>query len=394
MALTQLSGTYTAFLGGLFISRLGDALFTFAIPWIAYELTRSAIVMGSIFAVSVLPYLFAPVVGVVVDRRDQRQLMLAADVMRAVLVGLIPVLHLLGLLELWHLYAISFVLAILALLFDVSTAAAIPHIAGGDLTRANAAYQMINQLADLTGPFLAGIIIAVIGGFHALWLDALSYGATFLTVMRLPAWSKNSPIGGFGSLFRGMAQGFRWLMRDRLNLALSLQAMVGNFGFITAFGVLMYYLRSVLHLDAGESGLNYSLVGAGGLLGSLIVVPLARRFRRGFLIPALLCVGMTGFLFAAWSPFWLAPGMAFGIAMACNVAWNAIVHAVRQETVPPDMLGRVFGITRMLTRLAMPLGAMAGGLISRFDPAAVFVVAAVAKGLEAVIALCSPIRKL
>jgi MFS family permease len=101
---------------------LGDSLNAFAIPWISYKLTGSAIVMGSLFAISVLPIvLFGSVVGVFVDRWDRRKLMLIADIARALLVSLIPILHQLNLLSLWHLYAISFILAVFSLLFDVAT---------------------------------------------------------------------------------------------------------------------------------------------------------------------------------------------------------------------------------------------------------------------------------
>lgn len=191
-----------------------------------------------------------------------------------------------------------------------------------------------------------------------------------------------------------MKEGFKWLMNDRLNLALSLQAMVGNFGASAILGVFMYYLVSTLHLSAEQSGFNYTLIGVGGLLGSIIVVPLERRFRRGILIPVLLGIGAIGLTYAIWSKYWLAPGIAFGIAMTCNIAWNTIVASVRQETVPTDMQGRVLGSSRVLTRLAMPLGALAGGFISDFNPVAIFVLASLTKIIEVIIALTSPIRKL
>ena len=65
---------------------------------------------------------------------------------------------------------------------------------------------------------------------------------------------------------------------DWLNIALSLQAMVGNFGASAVLGVLMYYLLSTLNLTSAQSGYNYTLIGIGGLLGSLIAVPLERNF--------------------------------------------------------------------------------------------------------------------
>lgn len=197
-----------------------------------------------------------------------------------------------------------------------------------------------------------------------------------------------------GNLGNDMKEGFKWLLNDRLNLALSFQAMVGNFGASAILGALMYYLLSTLHLSAEQSGLNYTLIGVGGLLGSIIVVPLEQRFRRGILIPVLLGIGAIGLTYAIWSKYWLAPGIAFGIAMICNIAWNTIVASVRQETVPTDMQGRVLGFSRVLTRLAMPLGALAGGVISDFNPVAIFILASATKFIEVIIALTSPIRKL
>ena len=92
--------------------------------------------------------------------------------------------------------------------------------------------------------------------------------------------------------------------------------------------------------------------------------------------------------------YWLAPGIAFGIAMTCNIAWNTIVATVRQETIPSNMQGRVLGFSRVLTRLAMPLGALVGGIISAYNPVFVFALAAFTKLIEVFIALYSPIRKL
>lgn len=191
-----------------------------------------------------------------------------------------------------------------------------------------------------------------------------------------------------------LIDGFKWLTNDRLNLALSLQAMVGNFGASAVLGVFMYYLLFTLHLTSEQSGFNYTLIGIGGLVGSIIVVPLEQHFRRGVLIPVLLGIGAIGLTYALWSEYWLAPGIAFGIAMTCNIAWNTIVASVRQKTVPTNMQGRVLGFSRVLTRLAMPLGALVGGMISSYNPVAVFALASFTKIIEVLIALFSPIRKL
>ncbi|MDF2921520.1 MAG: macrolide transporter [Paenibacillaceae bacterium] len=394
----KLPSSYLTFLLGLFISRIGDSLYTLAIPWISYELTQSALVMSSVYAISVLPVvLFGPVIGVLVDHLPRKKLMMTTDLARGTLVAIIPVLHLFGILQVWHLFAVSFCLAILNLLFDVAFVAAVPHMTTGKqyLTRANAAEKLVSQLSDLIGPILAGLAIAAFGGYNALWLDAVTFGATFLTIIKVQSLGTTVAAATLGKVVRGMKEGLSWLVGNKLNISLSLQAMVGNFGYSAAFGVLMYYQLDSLHLNAEQSSLNYALLGAGGFLGTLLVVPLERRFRRGALIPILLSVGTIGFSLIVWNRYWLMPGIAFGIVSLCNIGWNTLVQSLRQETVPPDMLGRVLGFSRMFTRLAMPLGAMTGAFISaHYGPAAVFALAAVAKLMEVVIALGTPIRKM
>ncbi|MGR3778456.1 MFS transporter [Bacillus paramycoides] len=398
---TTFSKEYKIFIFGLFISRIGDSLYTFALPWIAYQLTDSAVIMSSLFAINVLPIvLFGPIVGVIVDRYDQRRLLWIADVISIILVSLVPILHSLHLLEIWHLYVITFILAVMSMLFDVTTVTVIPHIAGASLTKANSLYQMVNQLSSLLGPMLAGLCISFIGGFQVLWINVLSFIATLVAVMLLPSIitlnSKNNDKNTLQNVLADLLDGFKWLKNDRLNIALSFQAIVGNFGASAVLGVLMYYLLSTLHLTPEQSGFNYTLIGIGGLLGSLIAVPLEKRLRRGVLIPLLLFLGALGLTIALWSTYWIAPGIAFGIgiAMTCNIAWNTIIASVRQETVPSNMQGRVLGFSRVLTRLAMPLGALVGGIISAYNPVFVFALAAFTKLLEVFIALCSPIRKL
>ncbi|OEH94441.1 MFS transporter [Bacillus solimangrovi] len=391
---------YYTFLYSLLISRIGDALYTFAIPWISFELTQSALIMGSLYAVSVLPIvLFGPIVGVLVDRWDRKNLMLFSDILRAILISLIPIFHYVDILQVWHLYVISFCLTVLSLLFDVTVVTSIPNIINdsknGKLTKANASFQLVNQLADIMGPILAGILIAMIGGFNILWLDVLSFVLTFFAILKLPKLGENIEKNNIRNILKDMKEGFNWLVKDRLNLSFSLQAMVGNFGYSAMYAVLMYYLLSSLHLDAKQISLNYALLGVGGLLGSFIVVPLEHVLRRGLIIPILLLMGTLGFTFAILSDFWLAPGIAIGIVMTCNVAWNTLVMTIRQESVPKLMLGRVLSFSRVFTRLAMPLGAMVGVFVAdHYYAGGVFIVAAIAKGIEVIISLISPIRKL
>ena len=110
-----------------------------------------------------------------------------ADITNIILVSLVPILHALHLLEVWHLYVITFILAVMSMLFDVTTVTVIPHIADASLTKANSLYQMVNQLASLFGSMIAGLFISFIGGFQVLWINVLSFIATLIAVIILPS---------------------------------------------------------------------------------------------------------------------------------------------------------------------------------------------------------------
>ena len=102
-SLLGFSRPFVWFLGGSFVSRIGDALYTFALPWMAYELTHSSLALGTLFATEIVPVLlFGAFAGVFVDRLNRRHLLLGADLLRAALVALIPLLSLLGLLQRWR----------------------------------------------------------------------------------------------------------------------------------------------------------------------------------------------------------------------------------------------------------------------------------------------------
>lgn len=379
--------SFIYFLIGSFVSKIGDSLFTFAIPWISYELTKSAAVMGSLFATSVLPIvLFGPFIGVMVDRIPKKKLLVSSDIARAVLVS--PLLHLLDRLEIWHLYVLTFLLTILSLMFDVTTVTVIPEIAGKQLIKANSTFQFISQLANFVGPIIAGLLISTFGGYQTLWIDVISFSGTLIAVLTILSLRKKSEKHSSENIFKSMADGFSWLKNDRLNFCFSLQAMMGNFGYTTAFAVFIYYLRSILHLNSGQVGVNFALLSLGGFIGTIIGAPIEALLGRRMAIPALLVFGTVGFMIAILPSIWFAPGIGFGMVGVCNVSWNIIVTSLRQESVPKELLGRVLSFSRVFTRLAMPIGAMVGGMVSAHShPSNIFMIASISKLIEVLIAV-------
>jgi predicted MFS family arabinose efflux permease len=193
-----------------------------------------------------------------------------------------------------------------------------------------------------------------------------------------------------------MVEGLRWLWGNRVIRVLSLQATIGNFGFGMVMAVFLYYLRSTLGLDARLAGADYAMLEVGGLLGTLAIVPLERRFRRGTLYTAIILWGMLGLtLTATLRSWWWGPGVGMAVLLSCNLAWIIITTSVRQELIPADLRGRVLSFSRVLSTASMPLGATLGGLITqRYDPVVVFGVGIATKGIELLITRLSSMRRL
>lgn len=383
------------FLAGYFISRIGDALYTFCLPLLSYRLTGSVLVMSSMFAVSVLPViLFAPFAGVILDRFNRKRLMLLADLSRMGLIALIPILGHYELLAIWQLYVISLLLSVLSTGYDIAVVTIIPVLSGKQLTRGNAGVQTAGQLADMIGPVVAGGLASLMSITSILWLDVGSFAVILYVLYRLPP----EPVrvrSTKPAIIAEMSQGFTWLIRSPVQLSLSVQAAIGNFGYSAAYATLTYYLITNLHLTTRQMGMTYTLLAAGGVAGSLAVIYLDRHFRRGRLIPVLLLAGTSGFALAGFNSSWLAPGIGFGLVAACNTSWSVLSASIRQEQVPPELLGRVLSFSRVVTRTAMPAGALLGGWMSgALGPGAVFLLAAGAKLIEVIIAVASPIRRL
>jgi hypothetical protein len=109
----------------------------------------------------------------------------------------------------------------------------------------------------------------------------------------------------------------------------------------------------------------------------------------------MLSLGFLGLPILATVRTWWAPGLGFGIVAACDTAWVVLSTSVRQELIPSHFMGRVLTFSRLLSTAAMPVGAVLGGfLMTAVDPMFVFMIAALFKGTEVLIARFSAIHKL
>src|ERR671911_1236879 len=173
-----LGGDFWRFWVGQTISNLGSSFTLFALPLLVFKLTGSPLNLGITTAMEFVPYLlFGLVIGAWVDRVDRRRLMIATDLARAAVIATIPLLAALDALTVGWVYAVAFASATLTIAFDAAQFAAIPSLvpSSDDLVTANGRVKASYSAAQIAGPLLAGLLVAVAPVQQVLLVDAASF---------------------------------------------------------------------------------------------------------------------------------------------------------------------------------------------------------------------------
>ena len=351
------------------ISMVGNVLAAIAIPWFVLQTTGSATQTGITGFFAILPVILAGLVGgALIDRLGYKRTSVIADLASGVTVALIPLLYLTGGLQFWQLLALVFLGALLDAPGSTARAALVPELAalaGMPIERATSASQVIERSSRLIGAPLAGVLIAVLGTAHVLWLDAVSFfisaAVVALLITAVHAKPKEAQQARY---WDELVDGLRFLRGDQLLLAIVATVMITNF-LDAAFGgvILPVYVNQVFG-NALNLGLIIGASGGGAVLGAIIFGAIGHRLpRHATYVAMFVLVSFQFWVFALYPPFPLILIAAF-ITGVGSGPLNPIIDAVAYEHIPPDMRGRVFGTIQAGAWVAMPLGMLVGGVLT------------------------------
>ncbi|HSN04850.1 MAG TPA: MFS transporter [Nitrospira sp.] len=339
---------------GQTISQIGDSLNKVALLWFVYELTGSALKMTVVGLLQTLPpLLFGPLIGVYLDRFKKKPVMIAVDLLRTLLILLIPLLYLAGALTLDRLYVLVFATAIVSTIFGPALASAVPLIAPKDrLIAANALMQSTTNVGLLVGPAASGIGIALIGAQNVLYVDAATFLLSALCLMpiRMPetlldAGRATARPGWTDGVVKDLLAGFRFVfVEQKTVLLLMLTATLYSVGVSAFVFLLPVFAKDVLAVGPVQLGWLWSALGVGMLLASLSLASftqgdVARRLR---LMSGSLAVGgaAVGALSVLQTP--LAAGALIAVIGGSTAMFTPLVWTMLQELTPSHLLGRVF----------------------------------------------------
>jgi MFS family permease len=369
---------------GALLSNIGTWMQTLAQSWLVYQLTGSALLLGTVNFLQGLPSLFLALVGgVLADRVERRRLMLVTQVAQMLLALLLAGLTLAGVVRVEHIMIIAFLSGLVnAINTPVRQGIISDLVPRRDLQNAIAVNSAQFQTSQLLGPAIAGVVVATIGAGWAFLLNGLSFGAVIvsLLLLHLPPWeppTKKATL--WSSAKEGIAFVFHHEVMGTLVLVAAVPALLGR---PVQQSMMPVFAESVLNVGATGLGVLMSANGAGALIGALLVASFGSVRRRGLLqLTSLVAYGIALVLFAASRRLELSVLLLF-VGSAFSMVFSSLNQTFLQSLAPDEMRGRVLSVLTLTTFGLIPVGSMLAGAAAEHWGAA----AAVAAG-GAVIAL-------
>jgi MFS family permease len=350
------------------ISLLGDTVSELALPLVAVLIVQAGPAeMGYLTAAALVPnLLFSLLAGAWADRRPyKRHIMIFADLGRFLALLAVPVLYLLDVLTLPHLYVVAFGVGTMSVLFEVCrTTLFVSLVSKEEYLSANALINGSRAFAYVSGASAGGLLVQVFTAPLALLVDAVSYlySAVMLTRIK-PVEPPPAQERGLG-----LRRGLSFIARSpilRYGLLASTTLNLFNYMFSA---LIILYATVYLHISPAVLGIGIGLASIGALIGAAIARRLADRIGVG---PALV---LSYILFPA--PLILVP-LADGpqpliLAMLFTAEFlsglgvmilDIVGGSIYLSAVPDDLRARVAGAQRTINYGIRPIGALVGGAL-------------------------------
>lgn len=380
-------GCFRRLFVGMTLSRTGDAMSLVALIWAALQDFGPAVV-GLVLLVSAVPTLAsAPVAGVVVDRLGIRRAVVLDNGVRCLAAAVLATLLWTGAASVSVLLGYAVLAGLTGPITEVAVDTATPSVVSDEeLDRANILLSTVWDLADLTGPVAAGLLIDAFGVPVVFAIDAVTFLVMAFVVPEVQGLNAVTAAGA--SPKRGLSRGFRLLFtsyRGSLWLTLISVFMLAVAGAQEVIYPVLVTQR--LGADATAYGLFVGMCGAASLLGTLLLAPLAARWAPHHALAVAIALRGTLLL-----PLGLARSypVAAGSAAASTLAdgpFYPLCRTVQQRLVPLHDRARVTGARSAFGVLGYPLGNALGGVLAASFSTSTLLICLAALHLIPVVAL-------
>ena len=367
----SLGSAFNRMWGASLLTNLADGVLMAAAPLLAVTLTKNPVLISTLSALVMLPWLlFAIPIGAVVDRVDRRFLLAGANAMRFVIAALVALAISTHTITIYLLFLATFLIGICEVTADTTSQSLIPQILD------KSQYEVGNSRLQISETVIQGFIGAPLSGIlyaTAIYLPFAANGLGFLVAAGLAA---SIPVKFLQDLrsdeksqdkpdfLAEMKFGISYLYNDKPLLRLVVTTASIGLCYSMATSTIVLFILNQLHLAPSFFGIALAVQGLGAILGGLFAPKLSAKFGRSKVMA--LCIFLSSLMILLEG---FSPNIYIFIALATIGSftisnWNILLMATYQSVIPKHLFGRIHGTRRTIVWGLMPFGSLLGGLIA------------------------------
>lgn len=385
------------------ISQFGTQVSLLALPIAAIRVLHvSAFDVALLGVVQFLPFVFLSLpAGVWIDRMRRKPVLVAADLLRAGLLGSIPLTYAFGELHLWQLYGVGAGVGVCTVFFDIGNQTFLPSLIPAQrLIEANARLEASRSAAMVGGPGLAGILTAALGAPNAILFDGASFVASAFFIARVREPERpTAPITNSdrqqNTLVEAL-QGLRLIFGHKYWRPIVLTTAALNFFTSIIYSIIIVFFARNLELSNAVIGVVFALGNAGSLIGAVTARRLTTRYAIGRVVVFSALVWVSPLVLVPVAPpDFPVPVIVVGLMTSGFgfVIYNVTTITLQQALIPERLLGRAIAARRFLAWSAIPAGMLTGGAIASAVSLKAAILVGAAGGIAAALMLVvSPVR--
>ena len=352
---------------GQIISVTGSQMQMAAINWHIYILTRSALALGLVGACRAVPIILCSLMGgVVADVLDRRRLMMATQSLMLACSATLAVVTYRGLTRVWPIFLLT-ALASAAWAFDTPARQALMPtlVPVKDFPNAVSLSMLMFQTGLITGPPLAGFILASHGPGLVYALNAASFLAVILglALMRVNAKPEPSEDNAPRIGLQALTEGLRFVWRTPIIVQTMTLDFVATF-FASANQLLPIYAKDILNVGARGYGFLTAAPAAGAIVAGLVMARLGTIRKQG--VTVIVSVGLYGaatIVFGVSRVFWFSLLMLAATGAADTVS-TILRQTIRQLVTPNNIRGRMTSVNMIFFMGGPQLGEVEAGTVA------------------------------
>ena len=366
---------FSLLLCGKFISEIGDKFYALALAFWVLETTGSASMMGLVLFCSMVPAIILGFfIGVMIDRYDRKALLVAADVMRGLIVAGVIVVYCMDLLSLPVIIAAQVLLSICSAFFDPAMQSVTPQVVDREqLAKANSLSSLAGGIAMIIGPALGGLSVAYFGYTFVFILNSLSFMISAIFTVRLRLPERTDKTIHEKRYKKAFLEGYKYIFHDKkLVIIIAVVALVH---FLV--GSVQVFIPVLAAKLPGKGAENLGSLQAFFGLGVIVTAFLLGIRKHGNREARSVFWGIsgTGFIYVACGAvLWVGKGGILPFLVIFMLIGSSVIlistnyQTILQKSIPANMSGRVFSVTNALGDSSIPIAMLVFGVFLDFFP--------------------------